>query len=105
MIDMFPFIPTCGDAMSEFTYFALCSIVGSATVGAGAVIWWVRREVSRIDHRIDNHDIFMNDTKEVLTRVQVDISSIKANILSIEHSMGELAKSNRDMTKYMLENK
>ena len=103
--NVLPIIPTSTTPMSEITYATLSILVGVIIMGAGALIWWVKREISRIDHRIDGHDNFVCDTKDVLTNVQVDIASIKATISSMDHSLGDLAKSNRDVIKYMMENK
>lgn len=72
-------------------------------MGVSALVWWIRREVSRLDTCIGEHDDFVNTTKDVLTDVKVDLASIKANITSMDHSLGDLAKSNRDVTKYMIE--
>lgn len=100
---MFPFVPTCENPMSAYTYFALWALIGGVGIGASAIGWWIRREIRRVEERVDHHDEFCDDTKDTLTEIQINLSGIKENVVSVNSSLGELAKSNRDFIKYLLE--
>ena len=98
-------LETSPDPMSATTALVLQLALIAVTMGSGAILWWVRREVTRLDKRIDCHEEFVSETTEDLTSIKVDLSGIKSDINSIKNTLGDLAESNRDVIKYMLSHK
>jgi len=91
--------------MSAYTYFAFWALLGGISIGVTAMIWWQKREIRRVENRIDHHDDFRDATKDKLTKMQIDLSGIKENVASINRNLGDLAESNRDVIKFMISKK
>lgn len=102
---MLPLIPTTDGPMSTYTYLVFWALLGGITIGATAMIWWHKREIRRVENRIDHHDDFCDATKDKLTSMQMDLSGIKENVASINRNLGDLAESNRDVIKFMISKK
>lgn len=96
-------IPTASNPMSETTALVLQLAAIAVMIGGGAMLWWIRREVARLDGRIDCHETFVDDTTDTLTTIKVDIAGIKSDMGALKHMLSDMAESNRDVIKYMLQ--
>ena len=95
-------LETSSDPMSATTALVFQLVGIGLSVSVPAIMWWWRREVNRLDKRIDCHEEFVNETTSDLTEIKVDLSGIKSDISSIKNNLSEIAESNRDVIKFML---
>lgn len=99
---MFPFIPTCDDAMSSLTYLTFWALIAGMGVGTTALVWWVQREISRVDTRIDMHDNFVDDTTTTLATMSTDIAVTRESVQNIETAVDDTKKSISEINRTLI---
>lgn len=101
--NLFPFVPTCNDAMSSLTYITFCALIVGINIGTGALVWWIRREITRVDKRIDMHDTFVDDTTATLSTMSTDIAVTRETVQNIDAAMSDTKKSISDINRTLID--
>jgi septal ring factor EnvC (AmiA/AmiB activator) len=70
--------------MATTTYLAFWVLVTGIGIGTGALLWWIRREIRRIDMRIDGHDTFVSETSTTIADMRTDIAVLRKSVENIE---------------------
>lgn len=102
---MFPYIPTVDEPMSDFTYAALCALISAIGVGTTALMWWIRREIGRIDDRMCDHEIFISDTSGTIAQMSTDIAVTREAVENIEAAVKETKTSIAEINRILLDDK
>lgn len=103
---MFPFVPTVDEPMSSLTYLAFWALITGIGIGTGALLWWIRREIGRMDantnslkEAISSHDAYIDTTNGVIGKIHVDLAvqessmrDLKADIAEIKRDLSEINK-------------
>ena len=79
--------------MCSLTYLTFWALIAGITIGSGAIIWWVRHEVARVDRRIDMHDERATDTATAISQMSTDIAVLRKSVENIEADGQETKKS------------
>lgn len=90
---MFPFIPTCGDEMSHLTYLTFWALITGIGIGVTGIMWWHRREIARLDTRLDKHDTFVSDTRKAISETGTDIAVTREAVENLEGGIKDIKKS------------
>lgn len=100
---VFPFVPTCNDPMSGLTYLTFWALIAGISVGTSALVWWIRREICRIDGRIDMHDAFIDDTTTTLATMSTDIAVTRESVQNIEVAVADTKKSVSEINRTLID--
>lgn len=104
MVDnLFPIIPTCDDAMSSLTYLTFCALVAGINVGAITLVWWIRREIKRVDKRADMLDQFRVDTNQKLAIMSTDIAVLRESVQNIEAADNDTKKLIAEINRTLMD--
>jgi len=100
---IFPYIPTIDEPMSTFTYAALCALISGIGVGTAALVWWIRKEISRIEERMYQHEIFISDTSGTIAQMSTDIAVTREAVENIEAAVKETKTSIAEINRILLD--
>lgn len=94
---MDPVIPTCTDPMSALTYLAFWALITGIGIGTTALIWWIRREIGRIDKNTDNlkeaisdHNDYIQTTNGVIGRIHIDLAVQESSMKDLKADISEI---------------
>ncbi len=87
--------------MATTTYLAFWVLITGIGIGTGALLWWIRREIRRIDMRIDGHDTFVSETSMTIADMRTDIAVLRKSVENIEadgkETKASIAEINRTL--------
>lgn len=93
--------------MSSFTYFMFWALITGIGIGTMALVWWIRREINRVDHRIDMHDECADNTSKLMNQMTTDIAVMRESVENLETEMRagmkDIKKSISDMNNTIID--
>ena len=98
-------VPVCDDPMSSYTYLAFCALFSGIGIGSTALIWWCRREVHRIELRVDKHDKFTAEVSATIATMSTDIAVTREAIQNLECGQKDIKKSVSEINRMMMESR
>ena len=98
-------VPVCDNPMSSYTYLAFCALFSGIGIGSTALIWWCRREINRVEQRVDEHDEFTDDVSVTIAKMSTDIAVTREAVQNLEHGMKDLKKSISEINRMMMDNR
>lgn len=94
---MFPFVPTVDEPMSSLTYLAFWALITGMGIGITALIWWIRREIGRMDANtndlkaaINGHDDYINNTNGVIGKIHIDLAVQETSMKDLKADISEI---------------
>jgi len=94
---MFPFVPTVDEPMSSLTYLAFWALITGIGIGTAALIWWIRREINRMDANtndlktaISSHDDYIDNTNGVIGRIHTDLAVQESSMKDLKADISEI---------------
>jgi len=78
------------------------ALITGISIGTVALVWWIRREVSRVDRRIDMNDKSADNTSKLMNRMSTDIAVTREALENLEAGMRDIKKSISDMNKLLI---
>ena len=87
------FTPICYEGMSFVT--AICLSFGGTVLGL--IVWFFRREIARLDKRIDEQTQSMRIFSQNMVELRTDIAVVQESIDNIEKMMADLNRNMKDL--------
>lgn len=102
---MVPFVPTVDGPMSALTYLAFWALIAGISIGTTALIWWIRREINRMDTNTDNlraaiddHDDYIDTTNGVIGQIHTDLAVQESSMKDLKEDIAEIKKYISEIT-------
>ena len=105
MMSILGLVPVCNDPMSSYSYLTFCALFSGIGIGSTALIWWCRREISRVERRVDEHDEFTNDTSAIIAKMSTDIAVTREAMQNLERGQKDIKKSVTEINRMMMDSR
>jgi hypothetical protein len=92
-------IPTCDNAMSQYTVIALSIVVAGGLIGFGSLIWWNLREFDSISDAIRGYDTYINDTTDIINKMQIEIAVQESSMETLKKDISEIKSDVKTLLK------
>lgn len=79
--------------MSHLTYLTFWALISGIGIGWTGIMWWHRREIARLDIRLDKHDTFVNDTRKAIAETGTNIAVTREAVENLEGGIKDIKKS------------
>lgn len=85
-------IPTCDDAMSEYTLVALCIFAGTGFLVATIAYWWTANELKILKRAVAEHDTYILETAKLFSKIQTKLAVQENSMETLKKDISEIMK-------------
>jgi len=102
----FPAMHTADEPMCTLTYLAFWALIVGIWIGTGALVWWIRREICRMDSNTDDlraaikgHDDYITTANEVIGNIHINMAVQENSVKDLKADISEIKTDIKTLLK------